>query len=127
MTTDTRAQEISWPQPKETRAQKLKQTSAHAAILAAIQTRRQELERLEAAIDAEDGEPLGEQYYGTETRFLRDTDLARIFGVNRTSIWRWTQAGILPQPHRFSPGCSRWPETVVADLVRAGKQPDQAA
>ena len=104
MTTDTRAQELSWPQPKETHVQKIKRTSAHAAILAAIQSRRLELERLEAALDAEDGEPLGEQYCGTEPRFLRDTDLARIFGVNRTSIWRWAQAGILPQPHRFSPG-----------------------
>ena len=58
----------------------------------------------------------------TETRYLRDTDLARVFGVNRTSIWRWVAAGRLPQPHRFSPGCSRWPSTVIDDLVRAGNQ-----
>jgi len=37
-----------------------------------------------------------------------DTHLAELFGVSRATIWRWTAAGILPQPVKLSPGCTRW-------------------
>lgn len=40
--------------------------------------------------------------------YLSDRDLAVRYGVCRATIWRWTQAGRLPQPVKFSPGCSRW-------------------
>ena len=41
--------------------------------------------------------------------FLRDTDLAKRYGVSRNTIWRWAREnGDMPQPVRLTPGCSRW-------------------
>ena len=99
----------------ETNAQGLKLTSADAEI----QAKLQELERLESALEAaeerlreaEGLEPLGDLYF-------RDTEIAKKFGINRTSVWRWVKAGILPPPIKFSEGCSRWPGAVVRGLVK---------
>lgn len=44
----------------------------------------------------------------THTLYLSDRDLAARYNVCRATIWRWTQAGRLPQPIQFSPGCTRW-------------------
>lgn len=40
-------------------------------------------------------------------RFLTDKQVADRYGVQRSSIWRWTQTGF-PCPVKLSPGCSRW-------------------
>jgi prophage regulatory protein len=40
--------------------------------------------------------------------YLRDEDLAKRFGVARSTIWRWVQLGILPQPYKLGPGTTRW-------------------
>lgn len=37
-----------------------------------------------------------------------DRDLAQMLGVSRTTIWRWSKTGIIPQPIKITPGCSRW-------------------
>jgi prophage regulatory protein len=41
-------------------------------------------------------------------RYGSDKLLAEIYGVSRSTIWRWAASGILPKPVQLSPGCSRW-------------------
>ena len=44
----------------------------------------------------------------TENIYLSVTQLARRYSVDRSTIWRWVQDGILPQPFRISDQCTRW-------------------
>lgn len=48
--------------------------------------------------------------------FVRDITLAKALEVHRNTVWRWVREGRLPPPVRLSPGCSRWPSTVLEDL-----------
>lgn len=41
--------------------------------------------------------------------FLSDRELAKRFGVHRTTLWRWAHADpTFPDPIKLSPGCTRW-------------------
>lgn len=42
--------------------------------------------------------------------YIRDTDLASRYEVDRTTIWRWSQSKTykFPAPVKLSPGCTRW-------------------
>ena len=40
--------------------------------------------------------------------FLSVAQLAARYSVGRSTIWRWTAHGRLPQPVQFSAGCTRW-------------------
>lgn len=40
--------------------------------------------------------------------YLKDTDLAKKFGISRASIWRWVKTNNFPHPIKFSPCCTRW-------------------
>lgn len=40
--------------------------------------------------------------------FLTDVQVAKRYGVSRPTVWRWVSTGKLPQPIRFSRGCTRW-------------------
>ena len=42
------------------------------------------------------------------TLYLRDTDLAKRYSVSRSTVWRWTREGLLPNPVQLSHACSRW-------------------
>lgn len=48
-----------------------------------------------------------------------DTQLAEIYSVSRATVWRWAAAGILPQPVKLSPGCTRWRLDQIKQLVGA--------
>lgn len=48
-----------------------------------------------------------------QTTYLKDTDLAQMFGVSRASIWRWVKNNQFPSPVRFSSCCTRWNLTDV--------------
>ena len=50
---------------------------------------------------------------GTPHRYVSDIWLAKYFGVERTTIWRWTRQGRLPEPIKLSPGCTRWDLTKI--------------
>jgi predicted DNA-binding transcriptional regulator AlpA len=39
---------------------------------------------------------------------MSDVQLAERYGVSRSTIWRWSQRGILPKPIEISPGTTRW-------------------
>lgn len=51
-------------------------------------------------------------------RIIRTSQLAELLGVHVTTIWRWRQEGILPQPIVISGGVRGWPETVILDWLK---------
>ena len=40
--------------------------------------------------------------------YLSDKQLAKRYGVTRTTIWRWSRVNQFPTPIRFGSGCTRW-------------------
>lgn len=48
-----------------------------------------------------------------EPAFLDVHGVAARYDVKHTTIWDWSRQGKMPQPLRFSGGCSRWS---LADL-----------
>ena len=40
--------------------------------------------------------------------YVSDIQLAKRYSVSRSTIWRWTEKGILPVPVRISRCCTRW-------------------
>ena len=43
----------------------------------------------------------------TEALFLKDTEVAALLGISKSSVWRLTANGTLPQPVRIG-GMTRW-------------------
>lgn len=41
-------------------------------------------------------------------RYLSDQEIARRFGICRTSVWRWLAKSQLPAPVRLGPNTTRW-------------------
>ena len=52
-------------------------------------------------------------------RYGSDVYLADLFGVSRATVWRWAASGILPQPVKLSPGCTRWRLDQIKQLGEA--------
>lgn len=40
--------------------------------------------------------------------YMRDTEIAEMYGISRITVWRWSRSGLLPQPVRLGPGTTRW-------------------
>lgn len=58
------------------------------------------------------------------TRYLTDRQLAERYGVNRATIWRWSQAGRFPKPVQLTPGTTRWS---LEDVERHEREREAAA
>ncbi len=56
--------------------------------------------------------------------FVSDAQLAERYGVNRSTIWRWSKAGKLPEPKQISAAITRWwlPDVIAAEAA-AGHYP----
>lgn len=54
----------------------------------------------------------------TTDTYLSDRDLARRYGIHRTTPWRWTERGEFPQPVKLSPGCTRWRRSEIESWER---------
>lgn len=54
----------------------------------------------------------------SESVFLRDTQLAERFNVQRQTIWRWVAQGDFPKPVKLSPRCTRWRLSSVLEFER---------
>jgi predicted DNA-binding transcriptional regulator AlpA len=54
------------------------------------------------------------------TKYVSAADLARRYGVDRSTVWRWQARGILPAPIKISDQCTRWDLAAVErrDLER---------
>ena len=47
--------------------------------------------------------------------YFSDKQLAKKYGVHRTTIWRWVKQGTFPNPVKLSQGCTRWVEKLVQE------------
>lgn len=48
---------------------------------------------------------------------LTDKQVAARLSIGKSTVWRWLDHGRLPQPVKLSPGCTRWREQDIADLI----------
>lgn len=60
---------------------------------------------------------MGDCMMGEEKLFYKVEDLARIFGVNRCTVWRWVKDGRIPEPKRLSRKSVFWPRTLIDDMI----------
>lgn len=51
---------------------------------------------------------------------IRDTDVAKLFGCSKATIWRRVADGILPKPIKIC-GISRWPTSEILAVVEKAK------
>jgi predicted DNA-binding transcriptional regulator AlpA len=50
--------------------------------------------------------------------FFSDKQIAKRYGVTRTTVWRWVRHNKFPPPVKISKGCSRWPIEKVKEYER---------
>jgi predicted DNA-binding transcriptional regulator AlpA len=50
--------------------------------------------------------------------WLRDWEVAKAFGIGRSTLWTWVKEGILPQPVRFGMRTTRWPSEEIEAVKR---------
>ena len=53
-------------------------------------------------------------------RLLNVHEVARLFGVNKSSIWRWVKQGIIPEPIHVG-GRTRWIEAEILVMIKKAK------
>jgi len=47
--------------------------------------------------------------------YLSDTQVAKKYGVHRTTVWRWVKNESFPKPIKLSVGCTRWADKKIQD------------
>lgn len=53
----------------------------------------------------------------TLTQQLTDRDVAKLLGISRMTVWRWTKAGRLPQPRKLGAHTTRWDSLEVMEAI----------
>lgn len=57
--------------------------------------------------------------YDTITpEWLSDRQVAAIFSVSRSTVWRWAHDGHLPRPRKIGPQCVRWRRVDIERVSR---------
>ena len=54
---------------------------------------------------------------GPRPMFLRPSEVARMIGVSRGTLYRWARHGVFPPPVRLSGMTSGWTASVVEDWI----------
>ena len=57
------------------------------------------------------------------SQILRPSNVARLLGVSRTTLWRWTKAGHLPPPIKLGPGVTGWRASDIDAWVASRSDP----
>lgn len=47
--------------------------------------------------------------------YLTDKQVAQRYGVDRTTVHRWSKRGVIPRPVKLTAGCTRWIERELDD------------
>jgi prophage regulatory protein len=42
--------------------------------------------------------------------YLKDYEVAKRFGIARSTVWRWHELGVLPPSYKLGPSTTRWHE-----------------
>lgn len=75
-----------------------------------------------AAQEAEGAENLGK-----DERYLKDSEVAKRFGIARQTVWKRVERGYLPAPIKLPPNSTRWRLSSLLAFEKAlAKVPDQA-
>ena len=45
--------------------------------------------------------------------YLSDKQVAKKYGIHRTTVWRWVSKGRFPKPIKLSEGCTRWHQGAI--------------
>jgi len=48
-------------------------------------------------------------------KYFSDIQIAKKYGVHRSTVWRWIKTENFPKPLKLSPGCTRWCEKALQD------------
>ncbi len=59
-------------------------------------------------------------------KYLRPKDAAAFLAVAISTLWRWTQKGLLPKPKRLSRRCSVWEITDLQRFVERQRAANEA-
>ena len=51
-------------------------------------------------------------------RLLRDTEVAAMLAIGRSTLWAWLKRGEFPAPVRLAANTVRWPRSEVESLGR---------
>lgn len=54
----------------------------------------------------------------TLTQQLTDRDVAKVLGVTRMTVWRWSKAGTLPKPRKLGANTTRWDAVEVQAAIQ---------
>ena len=57
-------------------------------------------------------------------QYVPDTEVAKRYGIGRSTVWQWVKDEILPPPIKFGLRCSRWD---VDDLDKHDQKAKEAA
>lgn len=60
-------------------------------------------------------------------RQLRVSEVARLVGLKRSSIYAWMEAGKFPKGRNLSPRCRRWSAGEIHEWLEKQNSPDKAS
>ena len=49
---------------------------------------------------------------------LTDKEVGQALGISRSSVWRWTKAGRIPQPRKIGENSTRWDSREVQAAIQ---------
>ena len=52
---------------------------------------------------------------------LTDKEVAAMLGCGRSTLWRWTDEGVIPKPLKLG-GLSRWRQTTIQRVIEKAEQ-----
>ena len=60
-----------------------------------------------------------------EPKVLRVTEVSRLIGVSKATLYRWIKAGGFPRPLQLGPRAVRWPKDEIDEWLRNRPKTDK--
>ena len=57
-------------------------------------------------------------------RLYRVGRVAKLFDVDKSTVWRWKKTGVLPPPAAIFPGFEAWTEEQIQEVIKRHRQED---